>query len=76
VAVGLWRHWGVALTRVCFKPPPATRTCLRALFQIERHWSEKPLSKMTERDWRIFREDFNISYRWGVLSGFRGLVSV
>ncbi|KAF6265401.1 pre-mRNA-splicing ATP-dependent RNA helicase [Scenedesmus sp. NREL 46B-D3] len=27
------------------------------------HWSEKPLSKMTERDWRIFREDFNISYK-------------
>ncbi|WIA22903.1 hypothetical protein OEZ86_009840 [Tetradesmus obliquus] len=27
------------------------------------HWSEKPLNKMSERDWRIFREDFNISYK-------------
>ena len=24
------------------------------------HWSEKPLSSMTERDWRICREDFDI----------------
>eukprot|EP00878_Enallax_costatus_P032756 GHUV01036022.1.p1 GENE.GHUV01036022.1~~GHUV01036022.1.p1 ORF type:complete len:474 (+),score=130.89 GHUV01036022.1:170-1423(+) len=30
---------------------------------IEKHWSEKPLEKMTERDWRIFREDFSISYK-------------
>lgn len=27
----------------------------------ERHWSEKPLLEMRERDWRIFREDFSIS---------------
>lgn len=27
----------------------------------DRHWSEKALAQMTERDWRIFREDFNIS---------------
>lgn len=27
----------------------------------ERHWSEKPLDEMRERDWRIFREDFSIS---------------
>ena len=27
----------------------------------ERHWSEKELDEMTERDWRIFKEDFNIS---------------
>ncbi|KIK59798.1 hypothetical protein GYMLUDRAFT_44255 [Collybiopsis luxurians FD-317 M1] len=31
----------------------------------ERHWSEKPLSEMKERDWRIFREDFSISARGG-----------
>lgn len=36
---------------------------LYACFQVEKHWSEKPLEKMTERDWRIFREDFNISYK-------------
>jgi len=28
-----------------------------------RHWSEKPIEVMEERDWRIFREDFNISTR-------------
>jgi ATP-dependent RNA helicase DDX23/PRP28 len=29
----------------------------------DRHWSEKELDMMTERDWRIFREDFNISIK-------------
>lgn len=29
----------------------------------DRHWTEKPLEEMTERDWRIFREDFSISAR-------------
>jgi len=27
----------------------------------DRHWSDKPLSEMKERDWRIFKEDFNIT---------------
>ncbi|KAI7724717.1 hypothetical protein M8C21_004594 [Ambrosia artemisiifolia] len=31
--------------------------------RVDRHWSEKKLEDMTERDWRIFREDFNISYK-------------
>lgn len=31
----------------------------------ERHWTEKPLHEMKERDWRIFREDFSISARGG-----------
>jgi len=31
----------------------------------ERHWSDKPLEEMKERDWRIFREDFNISTKVG-----------
>lgn len=31
----------------------------------ERHWSEKPLDEMKDRDWRIFREDFSISARGG-----------
>ncbi|KAF8212328.1 P-loop containing nucleoside triphosphate hydrolase protein [Mycena galopus ATCC 62051] len=31
----------------------------------ERHWTEKPLKEMKERDWRIFREDFSISARGG-----------
>ena len=29
------------------------------------HWSEKPLTSMTERDWRIFREDFDIRVQGG-----------
>lgn len=31
----------------------------------ERHWSEKSLGEMRDRDWRIFREDFSISARGG-----------
>ena len=31
------------------------------------HWSEKALEEMTERDWRIFREDHNITTRGGRL---------
>ncbi|ETN69729.1 helicase protein [Necator americanus] len=31
----------------------------------DRHWKMKPLEEMTERDWRIFREDFNISIKGG-----------
>ncbi|KAL7422890.1 mRNA splicing protein prp28 [Cryptotrichosporon argae] len=31
----------------------------------DRHWSEKPLEDMKERDWRIFREDYSISSRGG-----------
>jgi ATP-dependent RNA helicase DDX23/PRP28 len=31
--------------------------------RVEKHWSEKKREEMTERDWRIFREDFNISYK-------------
>eukprot|EP00051_Salpingoeca_urceolata_P027711 m.482896 g.482896 ORF g.482896 m.482896 type:complete len:840 (-) comp22710_c0_seq1:50-2569(-) len=31
----------------------------------DRNWREKPLDEMTERDWRIFREEFNIAVRGG-----------
>ncbi|KAF7139354.1 hypothetical protein RHSIM_Rhsim07G0213500 [Rhododendron simsii] len=31
--------------------------------RVDRHWSDKNLEEMTERDWRIFREDFSISYK-------------
>lgn len=31
----------------------------------ERHWSEKPLDQMRDRDWRIFKEDFNITTKGG-----------
>ncbi|EGN95415.1 hypothetical protein SERLA73DRAFT_162301 [Serpula lacrymans var. lacrymans S7.3] len=33
----------------------------------ERHWSDKSLDEMKERDWRIFREDFSISARGGAI---------
>ena len=38
---------------------------------MERHWSEKEREEMTERDWRIFREDYNISYKVVDTSEFR-----
>ena len=31
----------------------------------ERHWSDKPLDDMSERDWRIFKEDYNIQTKGG-----------
>jgi ATP-dependent RNA helicase DDX23/PRP28 len=31
----------------------------------DRHWTDKELSAMTERDWRIFREDYNIAIKGG-----------
>ncbi|KAJ3149773.1 DEAD (Asp-Glu-Ala-Asp) box polypeptide 23 [Geranomyces variabilis] len=33
----------------------------------DRHWSDKPLSQMKERDWRIFKEDFSISTKGGMI---------
>ena len=33
----------------------------------DRHWSTKSLPEMTERDWRIFREDFEISTKGGAV---------
>jgi ATP-dependent RNA helicase DDX23/PRP28 len=31
----------------------------------DRHWTEKEQEKMTQRDWRIFREDYNIAIKGG-----------
>lgn len=31
----------------------------------ERHWSDKSIEEMTDRDWRIFKEDYNITTRGG-----------
>lgn len=36
---------------------------------VKEHWSSKKRDEMTERDWRIFREDFNISYKGINVSG-------
>ncbi|KAJ6136569.1 Pre-mRNA-splicing ATP-dependent RNA helicase prp28 [Penicillium capsulatum] len=35
--------------------------------QLDKHWSEKRLDHMRERDWRIFKEDFNISTKGGAV---------
>lgn len=32
---------------------------------LGKHWSEKPLNEMRERDWRIFKEDFGIQTKGG-----------
>lgn len=43
-------------------------TQLTALDKSEssgRHWTEKKLSEMTSRDWRIFKEDYNITTKGG-----------
>ena len=29
----------------------------------DRHWSQKPLEEMKDRDWRILKEDYNISIK-------------
>ena len=39
---------------------------LRVAGQVEKHWTEKSREEMLERDWRIFREDFNISYKGSI----------
>ena len=31
----------------------------------DRHWSQKRVDEMNERDWRIFREDYNITLKGG-----------
>lgn len=31
------------------------------LISAELHWKDKPLDQMTARDWRIFKDDFNIT---------------
>lgn len=34
---------------------------------LGRHWSEKELHEMKERDWRIFKEDFGIATKGGAI---------
>lgn len=49
---------------------PTSRRLIQPLRRVdqerERHWTEKALDEMTERDWRIFREDYLITIRGGV----------
>lgn len=37
----------------------------------DRHWSEKEVAEMTERDWRIFREDYNITIKGNHTAGIK-----
>ncbi|KAJ2765591.1 mRNA splicing protein prp28, partial [Coemansia nantahalensis] len=37
----------------------------RKAFWDERHWSEKTLEEMADRDWRIFKEDYSIACKGG-----------
>jgi hypothetical protein len=41
--------------------PSLCLVCVWSHFQVDTHWSEKPLNKMTERDWRIFRCDLGVT---------------
>ncbi|QIW99939.1 hypothetical protein AMS68_005457 [Peltaster fructicola] len=34
-------------------------------YGVGKHWSDKRLDQMRERDWRIFKEDFNIATKGG-----------
>lgn len=56
----------------CPLPRPPPRARLRKLRKKEakqrwddRHWSQKKLDEMTDRDWRIFREDYSITTKGG-----------
>lgn len=35
------------------------------LLKSNSHWSDKPLDQMTARDWRIFKDDYNITSKGG-----------
>ncbi|KAG9206249.1 mRNA splicing protein prp28 [Epicoccum nigrum] len=35
--------------------------------ELDKHWTEKKLEHMRERDWRIFKEDFNIATKGGAI---------
>ncbi|KAJ8611665.1 hypothetical protein CTAYLR_007890 [Chrysophaeum taylorii] len=43
----------------------AEKVATKSLGKALSHWSEKKLEEMTERDWRIFKEDFDIRVRGG-----------
>lgn len=45
----------------------AAQKKLAARNTLGRHWSEKALDEMRERDWRIFKEDFGIATKGGAI---------
>ena len=48
--------------KVAVKPHPRDDK-ESVVMQAQRHWSQKRLEEMEERDWRIFKEDFEIATR-------------
>ncbi|GMG55762.1 unnamed protein product [Ambrosiozyma monospora] len=53
---------------VSYNPPKnvsARDAQLNEDHHVAKHWSEKPLNQMSDRDWRIMREDFDINYKGG-----------
>lgn len=49
-----------------YQEAPVARAGLGSLGKLGKpttHWTTKALEAMTDRDWRIFREDHNISYK-------------
>ncbi|KAJ2309389.1 mRNA splicing protein prp28 [Coemansia sp. RSA 2705] len=44
---------------------PVGKTQASRSLADERHWRDKPLAEMRDRDWRIFKEDFNIACKGG-----------
>ncbi|KAF5835198.1 P-loop containing nucleoside triphosphate hydrolase protein [Dunaliella salina] len=60
--------FGLATDTLQSRNADATRAMVADRYEgadmrVEKHWTEKSLEEMTERDWRIFREDFSISYK-------------
>ena len=77
LADGIARKYANALQE---RDPEAGKARAREMMEMERrrkeeggrtsldkHWSEKKLEHMRERDWRIFKEDFNISTKGGAI---------
>lgn len=48
----------------------------RKVNYADRHWTEKPLDQMRERDWRIFKEDFNISCKGTIMALYNFCLSM
>lgn len=64
--------FAIILPDFLIKLPCFARARLRKLRKKEakqrwddRHWSQKKLDEMTDRDWRIFREDYSITTKGG-----------
>lgn len=55
----------MSLYGVRTEAPSARENVISERNGIGKHWSDKRLDQMRERDWRIFKEDYNISTKGG-----------